>query len=100
MNSAQCGNPHEEKSARLLAAFAAKCCPVSAGARVPIVATIILLIFAPGGLGERKPAKTKVDHLRCVRGEAIPSSPRARNLGVAGETCRRLIVRTRIAKRR
>jgi hypothetical protein len=73
---------------------------VSVGLRVPIVATIITLILAPGGPWGSKPVKTKVDHLRCVRGEPIPTSRRARKLDVVGETCRQLIVRTRPAKRR
>jgi hypothetical protein len=73
---------------------------VSVGARVPIVAAIITLILAPGGPGERKPAKVKLDHLRCVRGEPIPDSRRARQLDAVGVACRHLIVRARHANRR
>lgn len=73
---------------------------MSVGVRVPIVATIITLIVAPGGPGGSKPVKTKIDHLRCVRGEAIPGTSRSIKLGVAGEICRHLIMRSRSAKRR
>jgi hypothetical protein len=73
---------------------------VSIGARVPIVAAIITLILAPGGPGQRKPVKAKMNHLRCVRSEPIPDSRRARQLDLVGVTCRHLIVRARHADQR
>lgn len=73
---------------------------MSIGARVPIAAAIVTLILAPGGPDDQKPVKVKSDHLRCVRGEPIPDSSRARKLDLVGVTCRHLIVRARHANRR
>jgi hypothetical protein len=89
-------SPHAEKAAYLAREGRA----VSVGLRVPIVATIITLILAPGGPSGGKPVKTKVDELRCIRGEPIPTSPQARKLKVVGETCRHVITRIRPAKPR
>ena len=72
---------------------------MSVGARVPIVATIITLILAGGGLGERKSVRIEIDRLPCVRGESIPDTQRARMLAVVGERCRHIIFRTRPANR-
>lgn len=72
---------------------------MSVGARVPIFATIITLIFATGAGDKPKPVRAKYDRIQCIRGEAIPNTERARVLTVVGERCRQVIVRTRPASR-
>ena len=63
---------------------------MSVGARTSIVATIITLIFGPGG---DPPKVGKPITIRCVAGEPIPATQRAVKLGVDGMTCTRRIWR-------
>jgi hypothetical protein len=65
---------------------------------MPIVASIITLIaFSSGGLDRRHvdaaTSKPTVKRLHCNLGEAIPRTPKAVQLGVAGRKCTHAIIR-------